>query len=102
MFQRASLLVLCHQIPRKVMNEPLCTVSTALADPGGVAKPFEQGELTPLAECNLRHATDNTYHGFISLVACGLLIDVHPEWYWSMGRSLALSSEMVKIWLITS
>lgn len=78
MFQRVSLLVLCHQTLRKGMNEPLCTVSTALADPGGVAKPFEQGELTPLAERNLRHATENAYHGLIPLVACGLLINVHP------------------------
>lgn len=36
MFQRASPLALCHQTPRKAINEPLCIVTTGLADPGGV------------------------------------------------------------------
>lgn len=53
MFQRASPLALCHQTPRRAMNEPLPTVT---ADFGRFWRgdwwqsPFEQGELTPLAE----------------------------------------------------
>lgn len=36
MFWRASPFAVCHQSPRKVVNEPLCAVTTALADLGGV------------------------------------------------------------------
>lgn len=49
--QRTSPLALCGQAPGKVLDEPLCAVTTALASPGDWWQSlFEPGELPAPAE----------------------------------------------------